>query len=295
MSFCHVCKVSKDKLKSCVCRKVSYCSKECQTEDWKAHRSSCPIYVIRESPGKGRGFFATRKIKKGQIILEEYPLLVLEQGPSLPAFQNKVYPNIDEETKSKILQLFDPAENFRNLESRTVKELFRKNPRMSLYKEALSASDEMSRIWRIFLYNAISTCGEPDLYSNQLEMSLYNFSLLNHCCVPNVVQSWVIGDYRRRQLRALRDIEKDEEILTAYCPTQEFVYGTRDFRRQKLLETSAFLCECSVCSLEGEDLEENERIREEIRDKEREIDQLMNFGSNVRIVPLSSVHLLRQA
>ena len=149
---------------------------------------------------------------------------------------------------------------------------------MSLYQEAMSASDEMSKLWRIFLHNSVLTCGDPTLYSNFAEMGLYNFSLLNHACVPNVVQSWVIGDYRRRQLRALMNIEKDEEILTAYIPTQEFVYGTREFRRQQLWETSAFNCQCSECSLEGEALEENERMRAEIREKEARIGQLINCG-----------------
>ena len=66
MGLCAFCKIdSKEQLKSCVCKKVSYCSKDCQTKDWKSHKPACPPYVIRESPGKGRGLFATRKIKEG--------------------------------------------------------------------------------------------------------------------------------------------------------------------------------------------------------------------------------------
>ena len=51
----------------------------------------------------------------------------------------------------------------------------------------------------------------------------------------------------------------------------------REVRQQELLEILGFYCECSECSLEGEDLEENERMREEIREKEVEIEQLMTF------------------
>ena len=48
-------------------------------------------------------------------------------------------------------------------------------------------------------------------------------------------------------------IEKDEEILISYRGDKnEFLYGSREFRRQKLLRTDGFLCECSECSLEGE-------------------------------------------
>ena len=36
--------------------------------DWKTQKPFCPPYVIRESPGKGRGHFATRRIKEGQVL-----------------------------------------------------------------------------------------------------------------------------------------------------------------------------------------------------------------------------------
>ena len=100
MGLCDFCKVeSKEKLKTCVCKKASYCSRECQAQDWKNHKPSCPPFIIRESPGKGRGLFATRKIKEGQIILDEYPLLALSGEISLAEFQASHYPEIDNETK----------------------------------------------------------------------------------------------------------------------------------------------------------------------------------------------------
>ena len=112
MVLCDFCKTvfqSEDLVKSCVCTKVSYCSKECQVKDWKTHKPSCPPFIIRESPGKGRGLFATRKIKEGQVILEEYPLISLRFDMSLRELMIRHYPNIDEETKAKILELNDPA------------------------------------------------------------------------------------------------------------------------------------------------------------------------------------------
>ena len=78
MASCGFCKSSGQlKLKSCVCQKISYCSKECQVKDWKSHKPSCPPFILRGSPGKGMGLFATRKIKMGQVILEEYPLVTV--------------------------------------------------------------------------------------------------------------------------------------------------------------------------------------------------------------------------
>ena len=84
-----------------------------------------------------------------------------------------------------------------------------------------------------------------------------------------------MGDFKRHQVRAIMVIEKDEEILLDYMNTFEFVYSSRKFRRQKLLESFGFLCECSECSLEGEDLEDNEMMRAEILEKQAKIDQLL--------------------
>ena len=85
-----------------------------------------------------------------------------------------------------------------------------------------------------------------------------------------------MGDFRRHQVRAIMVIEKDQEILSSYQEDADFIYGSREFRRKKLLENNVFLCECLECSLEGEDLEENDGMRAEIREKEVEVIQLLN-------------------
>ena len=65
-------------------------------------------------------------------------------------------------------------------------------------------------------------------------------------------------------------IEKDEEILISYRGDKnEFLYGSREFRRQKLLRTDGFLCECSECSLEGSQIDDG--IGAELRQKTGEI------------------------
>ena len=125
MSLCNFCKKNfTEQLKSCVCKNVFYCSKDCQTKDWKSHKPSCPPFTIRDSPGKGRGLFATRKIKEGQIILEEYPLLTQTKAKmSVSEFQAKCYPFIDKDTKAKVLQLNNPADNLKKMDSQSAEEL----------------------------------------------------------------------------------------------------------------------------------------------------------------------------
>ena len=285
MGSCDFCKVDpKEPLKSCVCKKVSYCSKECQVKDWKNHKPSCPPYVIREAPGKGKGMFATRKIKEGQVILEEYPLITVRKGLSIADFMVLHYLKLDGETKAKILELFDPAENFKILDSKTVDELISKDKNRQLWKEAESnelvkicGSDELVKIFRIFCHNAFQVCEDPSLNSN--DIGLYSHScLINHSCNPNSRTTWVNGDSKRRQVRALKTIEKDEEINIIYNADDGVHYSTRDLRREKLFERMAFLCQCSECSLEGRALEENERMRVEIREKYAELENLLSRG-----------------
>ena len=279
MGSCHFCKVDpKQQLKSCACKKVSYCSKDCQAKDWKNHKPSCPPYIIREVPGKGRGLFATRKIKEGQVILDEYPLITLPDGIKLVDFMVRHYPKLDQDTKDKILRLHDPAENFKDLDSKTVEKLISKDQKRQLWMEA--ESDEMIKIFRIICHNAFHICWDSSLCSN-IETGLYSqFSLINHSCNPNSLTTWVNGDFKRHQVRALKTIEKEEEINLRYCYSynEEFQYRTRDLRRKKLFDDMAFMCQVSECSLEGEALEDNERLRAEINEKFAEMENLLCCG-----------------
>ena len=283
MGACNFCKVDpKHPLKSCTCGKVSYCSKECQAKDWKAHKPSCPPFTVRESPGRGRGLFATRRIKEGQILLDEYPLLINKGSMSQREFENNSYPYIDAASKAKILNLHDPAENLRNLDPDTVEKLVRKNNLMLIYREAFD--DEVSKIFRIVAGNTERICGVKGLYSNNITDGglFYTLSFINHACVPNAIDSWVMGDFTRHQVRAVRTIDKDEEILVSYRLENEFQYGSREYRRQKLLETKGFLCSCSECSLEGEELQENERMRQGIEEKRLEIERLLGHEGELQ-------------
>ena len=104
--------------------------------------------------------------------------------------------------------------------------------------------------------------------------------MINHSCVPNATLSWVMGDFQRKQVRAIMVIEKNEEILSSWQNTVEFIFGSREFRQQQVLEAGGFLCQCSECSLEADDLEENEKMRTEIKEKETEIEQLLMCGES---------------
>ena len=184
---------------------------------------------------------------------------------------------------AKILSLHDPLENLKSLDSSQGEELINKAParwlsRYRIWKQE-EQDDEAKKFCRILSGNGIQICDDLSLYGSNDEGGIYEkISLINHSCIPNVVWSWVLGDFQRKQVRALKNIEKGEEILAMYHSSNEFCYGSREFRRQELLDGFGFLCQCTECSLRGEALEENERKRTDIREKSVKIRLLLKPG-----------------
>ena len=71
---CHKCdktgKRKKDKLSKCGrCEAITYCSRECQEEDWSRHKENCVPVMVKEIEGMGQGLVAAKDIKMGELIL----------------------------------------------------------------------------------------------------------------------------------------------------------------------------------------------------------------------------------
>ena len=222
---CNFCHADSEGLKSCVCGQVSYCNKDCQTKDWTNHKSSCPPFTIREIQGKGRGLFATRKINPGHVILEERPLLTLDLdeagdlrledglpvGTLVTSLRSQIL-RMDQETKAKILELHDPAENLETLEADNidVNRLTMNSANLRIWR-IFKGEDEVSKILRIHTCNLLNICPHPEVYSNTNESGLYHkISLINHSCKPNAQYTWVMGDIKKKQVRAVKTIQKDQ-------------------------------------------------------------------------------------
>ena len=125
MISCHFCKIQPNEELSL------YCSNECQVKDWKVYKPSSSLYCN----GVSR-LFATRRIKQGQLILEEYTLITIKEGGmTISKFETSFYSKMDDDTKAKILQLQDPAENTKLLDCKTLEELDSKNPLIRLTRK----------------------------------------------------------------------------------------------------------------------------------------------------------------
>ena len=81
----------------------------------------------------------------------------------------------------------------------------------------------------------------------------------NHSCDPNC-NYYHNSDTGHQELYCTRVIRAGEEVTVSYLPDNEI--GRRETRRRHLMDSHRFLCECSVCSMTGAQLEEDERQRD---------------------------------
>lgn len=299
MTCCNYCQVE-TVISACACGKVSYCGVNCQKSDWKSHKPACPPYKIKKVSGKGRGIIATRKINVGEIIIDEYPLMVIDSPGSevvVDVFKDE-FAKINDDVKKIILSLFDPLNDELKLEMKSsIKEIEKslekqKEGETDEFKlneltdqlESLNADldafskdekDESETALRIFSGNSVQVCEVSSLYSSTEGGLYHNISLLNHSCNPNSVWSWVQDDFRRKIVRAVKPIKKGEEVLANYVDTEEFNFGSRDHRRSVLVDKFGFICKCSECTLDGEEWELNEQNRKDIVSNINLIKELM--------------------
>lgn len=83
----------------------------------------------------------------------------------------------------------------------------------------------------------------------------YNLSRINHSCAQNV-------DVFDKEVVVTSLINKGEEILMNYLGDLLL----RKDRQERLQKNWRFLCCCKICSLKGDELEKNEKIREQVQE-----------------------------
>ncbi|KAK5709709.1 hypothetical protein LTR17_019528 [Elasticomyces elasticus] len=170
-----------------------------------------PLYEIRESPGKGRGIFATEDIEPGTVIMEESRIMHVKKIPHHAI------------AEAEVQQAFDDLSAPEQVRFLSLHEGIRPYP---------------SKIMRIYMNNTFR--GEA---SNFI---LLDISLLNHSCTSNAERDSQMEDERIEHLLAVKKISKGEEILHSYHGNP-FSATTRV--RKKLLQTYySFDCDCATCN-----------------------------------------------
>ena len=176
---------------------------------------------IKDSPGKGRGLFATADIRFGSLIMVQNALAVSLRDKSPDTTEiNNLRLKVISKSKDPLfieslqeLSLFNERHDFT---TSFTSEIARKLCESNAFVMALTAMDY------------VGLFGLP--------------SLLNHDCFANTMYCFW-GDVM--VVRALRDIKKGEEITTIYSNTPGPLHSrTVDMRAYQ------FKCLCDLCKLD---------------------------------------------
>ena len=213
---------------------------------------------VKDSPGRGRGLFATRDIPKGAIIMAEKAFCVAwaHEDQALSAM---TYDLRDDKIR------VSPAGLTRAVVQRLLMNPSQIDQVLALYgdykgdsKNIHSTTDgpvlDVFRIHDVVSRNGFGL-GNP--YSAQsTSTGLWTrTAFTNHSCIANAEKEF-IGDLLI--IRASRDISSGEEILHSYIESADY-----EQRQSVLMSTWGFECNCKLCQAEkGDDLAVRKKRRE---------------------------------
>ncbi|KXS97915.1 hypothetical protein AC578_4372 [Pseudocercospora eumusae] len=228
---------------------------------------------VRPSPGRGRGLFATEKVKMGDIILVEKATFVTynHEPQAYSAIKFDIARNMitedtrgapykdlaryllkNSEARTKVLKLHSgsikPPSTSELVDGKPVIDIFHLHEIWQ--NNAIACPTPIDVKSRAFPFrNTVSTDTGSGLWCHT--------SYANHSCVPNAEKS-IVGDLV--VLRANRDIERREEILISYGE-----YTDQEDKQQAFNMIWGFHCKCELCKAEETMSKENKSTREKLR------------------------------
>lgn len=194
------------------CKKVRYCSKDCQVKAWKDynHKSYCELecqygvdYEIQSSTisKEELGHIALRPIPQGALILVDVAFRMVQEGEEV------TFPDLHEEGISIVQRLLPMNGTIIDKLKRNTAHFNDKRPSISLL-----------------------------------------FAFLNHSCIPNAY--FYALPAKRCDLylvRAHRDIQPGEEIFVSYIPLFKLPLDI-EVRHKQMLANWKFACGCTSCT-----------------------------------------------
>ena len=182
-------------------------------------------YRIAESPGKGLGMFATRAIRKGELIHDERPIYVTSQSLQMSpdqaddangTFYHNAMSGLSSDAREAIMALSNsyPTSSVHNLVG-----TLRTN------------------------YLQVDVTPVPDPDSGYLAV-FPTLSRANHSCSPSANYYFVFDTFSG-QLYATRNIAEGEEITISYSN----LLADRQQRQSQTRKQWNFICTCETCGL----------------------------------------------
>ncbi|KAF2705753.1 SET domain-containing protein [Pleomassaria siparia CBS 279.74] len=183
----------------------------------------------------GRGMIARKVISKGELILEDPPLIIINTRLSLKRFGDGVAFWKGEESKATrhVEQALQEASNID-------RDVYR-----GLHVMDPNAGKTMRDI-DIAKHNAYNFTWNKNVY---LAVCQY-VSRINHSCIPNSMAAGVrtkegiVGSIR---LVATKDILQNEEIFLEYQTEDQFWLQSAAVRMSELQQNWHFQCACPAC------------------------------------------------
>lgn len=209
---------------------------------------------LSQIEGKGIGLIATRNIERGELILQERPIIdtsCVPQDIKLKDFtvEDIVFMEMCNIPTSSMLRT--RLQKVRHLfEDLSGKEQSKVMQLLDVYEPK---TDGQKTLFGCFGTNSVARGHNDPL--NSLLCPL--MSRLNHSCLPNATHFWA---YPFERIVAMRDIDEGCEICTCYVELN----APRETRREELRKRYLFECCCEVCMLEGAALQASDKRRSEI-------------------------------
>ena len=254
---CHYCwkKPEQSQLYRCGnCKFARYCSKHCQSEDWKqsqSHKIRCK--AISKLNGKlptvtivaiAELLTNIQPSSNNKIQKKKSSLIHLQQ--SLISTMIHHWDEKTEDEKSDMNQvslciaLYMKALH-ETLQSQSLSRKKKKTGDKDYQTEEFKVDmNEINMTLGIFSTNAISICDDE---FNTFGIGLFPLlSMMNHSCDPNVMVKFNPCT-KTAEIRALRDIKQNEQLFINYTD----ITVPKFMRQQALKKDYCFECKCTFC------------------------------------------------
>ncbi|PPR01650.1 LOW QUALITY PROTEIN: hypothetical protein CVT26_013111 [Gymnopilus dilepis] len=208
------------------------------------HSEQEPAFVIKPSPNKGLGVFATRDIEIGEILFSERPLLLapVTNVGMASAFYSQAL-KLDRASQTK-LGVDEWEKHLRQALDAMLPE-----DRAEFMKLANSQKgDECGPLMGIIRTNGFAVDDEihdgdkllPSQFNSYTAVTKIG-SRVNHSCTPNIFQEFSTSSFSF-QFEALSNIKAGEELFLTYIPL-----GAAVTERRAMLAKYGFVCHCTAC------------------------------------------------
>jgi hypothetical protein len=231
---------------------------------------SSELYKIADSPGKGKGVFATQAIEEGTRIWEESSILTTEVGTQLDIYLqydllDRSQPELARQFLSlssvghmppvpgchlsaqQVVQNAPPGGMVRGLvlayeacAQSTEVNASGVRVQKSQYAGMVMDRNVLASVLAIFDNNFCRTSRDGETKS-----IFYNYSRLNHSCMPNCHAAWN-PDTKMLTVHAVNDIRAGEELCITYH-AENLDSMHREERKKYLRERYGFECSCLGC------------------------------------------------